>query len=71
MYVKDWMTKEPVCLSPDDSINQAFKAMKDGHFHRVPIVEGKKLVGLITESTLADYSPSKACLLYTSDAADD
>ena len=49
MYVKDWMTKEPVCLNPDDSINLAFKAMKDGHFHRVPIVEGKKLIGLFTE----------------------
>ena len=63
MYVKDWMTKEPVCLNPDDSINLAFKAMKDGHFNRVPIVEGKKLIGLITESTLADYSPSKATTL--------
>ena len=63
MYVKDWMTKEPVCLTREDSINLAFKAMKDGHFHRVPIVEGTKLVGLITESTLSDYTPSKATTL--------
>ena len=55
MYVKDWMTKEPVCLTREDSINLAFKAMKDGHFHRVPIVEGTKLVGLITESTLSVF----------------
>ena len=24
MYVKDWMTKEPVCLTREDSINLAF-----------------------------------------------
>lgn len=63
MYVKDWMTSDPICLKASDSINLAFKAMKEGQFHRVPIVEGKKLIGLITESTLADYTPSKATTL--------
>lgn len=63
MYVKDWMTKNPVYLSVDDSIMDAFNEMKKGDFHRVPIVENGKLVGLITGSTLADYTPSKATTL--------
>lgn len=63
MYVKDWMSKEVVCLTKDDSIIDAFQAMKDGNFHRVPICEKGKIIGLITETTLADYKPSKATTL--------
>ncbi len=63
MYVKDWMTKDPVVLSPNDSITDAFDVMKKGDFHRVPICTNGKLVGLITGSTLADFAPSKATTL--------
>ncbi len=63
MYVKDWMTKNPIVLSPNDSITEAFDAMKKGDFHRVPICQNGKLVGLITGSTLADFAPSKATTL--------
>lgn len=63
MYVKDWMTKDVVTLSPNDSITDAFDVMKKGDFHRVPIASNGKLVGLITGSTLADFAPSKATTL--------
>ena len=63
MYVKDWMTKNPIVLSPNDSITDAFDVMKKGDFHRVPICQNGKLVGLITGSTLADFAPSKATTL--------
>jgi len=63
MYVKDWMTKSPVCLKKEDSILDAYSAMEEGNFHRVPIVEDGKVVGLITGSTLKDYAPSKATTL--------
>lgn len=63
MYIKDWMTKNPVCLSADDSIMNAFDAMKKGNFHRIPITNEGKVIGIITETTLADYMPSKATTL--------
>ncbi len=63
MYVKDWMTKNPVVLSPNDSITDAFDVMKKGDFHRVPICQNGNLIGLITGSTLADFAPSKATTL--------
>lgn len=63
MYVKDWMTKSPVYLNSENSINDAYVEMKKGNFHRVPIVDDGKLVGIITETTLADYTPSKATTL--------
>lgn len=63
MYVKDWMTKNPVCLSADNSVMDAFNAMKEGDFHRIPICDNGKIIGLITNTTLADYTPSKATTL--------
>ena len=63
MYVKDWMTKNPVCLSADDSLMDAFNAMKKGDFHRIPITEDGKIIGLITEKAMAEYTPSKATTL--------
>ncbi len=63
MYVKDWMTKDPYCISKDTSISAALDIMQDRDFHRIPIVEGKKLVGLVTEGTIAEHTPSKATSL--------
>ena len=63
MYVKDWMSKDPINLNVDDSISKAYDIMKEHDFHRLPIMNDGKLVGIITGSTLADYSPSKATTL--------
>lgn len=63
MYVKDWMSKDPIYLNVDDSISKAYDIMKEHDFHRIPIMENGKLVGIITGSTLADYTPSKATTL--------
>lgn len=63
MYVKDWMSKNPVCLSANDSVMDAYNVMKEGDFHRVPIVDNGKIIGIITNDTLADYTPSKATTL--------
>ena len=63
MYVKDWMSKDPVVLSKDDSVMEAFNKMKEGNFHRIPIVENGVCIGLITGTTLSEYMPSKATTL--------
>lgn len=63
MFVKDWMTKNPICLDQADSILDAYNVLKSNGFHRIPIMMNKKLVGLVTDDTLSDYSPSKATTL--------
>ena len=63
MYVKDWMSKDPYFLNVDDSISKAYDLMKEHDFHRIPIMDNGNLVGIITGSTLADYTPSKATTL--------
>ena len=57
MYVKDHMTKNPICISPDTSISKSLDLMAKNHFHRLPVVdENGKLTGLITEGLVSESS---------------
>ncbi len=42
------MTRDPVTISPDSSIVEAAQFLIDHDFRRLPVVEGKKLAGIIT-----------------------
>ena len=63
MFVKDKMTPNPVTVTPDVSISTAFGIMKEQSFRRLPVVQGGKLVGIVTEKELQQVSPSKATTL--------
>ena len=59
MYVKDHMTKNPVCITPDTSVSKALDLMQKGKFHRIPVTDANgKLVGLITEGVVTETSGS-------------
>ena len=63
MAVKDFMTRKVVYISPDTPIAHAADIMRDQKLHRLPVIENDKLVGLVTEGTIAEASPSKATSL--------
>ena len=63
MEVKDFMTRKVVYISPDTTIAHAADIMRDQKLHRLPVIENDKLVGLVTEGTIAEASPSKATSL--------
>lgn len=63
MAVKDFMTRKVVYISPDTTIAYAADIMRDQKLHRLPVIENDKLVGLVTEGTIAEASPSKATSL--------
>ncbi len=63
MIVKDFMTKNPVTVTPDTSFNEALRIMRDNRIRRLPVLEGGKLVGIVTEKDLLYASPSKATTL--------
>ena len=51
--VKDVMTKDPVTISPDDSISDAARIMHKNDFNRIPVVDDEgKLVGLIARADI-------------------
>jgi CBS domain-containing protein len=52
VQVRDIMTRSPETLRPTSSVREAIHKMLDHKFGCVPVVEGDKLVGLLTETDL-------------------
>ena len=48
-HVRDVMTANPECVSEKDSIQDVARIMKSSDTGVVPVVDGKKIVGLITD----------------------
>lgn len=48
MFVRLWMTDDPVTLAPDAPVMDAKDLMEGMGFRRIPIVEGERLVGILT-----------------------
>lgn len=63
MFVKSRMTPNPITVTPDVSISEAFRIMKEHAFRRLLVTQGGKLVGIVTEKELQQVSPSKATTL--------
>lgn len=63
MAVKDFMTSKVVYVSPETTVARAADLMKEQGLRRLPVIEHDKLVGLVTEGTIAEASPSKATTL--------
>jgi CBS domain-containing protein len=47
-FVTVIMTKEVVTLQPGDTLGQAREILLTKHIHHLPVLDGKKLVGMIT-----------------------
>jgi acetoin utilization protein AcuB len=52
--VETVMTRKVLTLSPDDTVAEAARVMRKGRVGALPVVEGRKLVGLLTRSDLLD-----------------
>jgi acetoin utilization protein AcuB len=63
MLVKDWMTPNPVVVTPELTVPEASALMKKGNFRRLPVVSDGKLVGIVTDRDLKQAMPSDATSL--------
>ncbi|CQR24751.1 putative signal transduction protein with CBS domains [Streptococcus varani] len=63
MAVRDFMTRKVIYISPETTIAHAADLMRAQDIHRLPVIENDQLVGLVTEGTIAEASPSKATSL--------
>lgn len=61
--VEDWMTRDVVTAAPDTPMLEAHKRMREKNIRRMPIVEGRKVVGIITRSDVRQAQPSDATSL--------
>jgi len=46
--VRDWMTKDPVTLGPDDDGEEAAATMLSNGFRHVPVTRGSDVLGIVS-----------------------
>ena len=46
--VAQWMTRNPVTVGPEATVEQALEIMLAGHFRHLPVMEGESLVGVVS-----------------------
>lgn len=52
--VKEVMTKNPITVTPDTTIEEAAVIMRDNEISGLPVVEDGKVVGIVTETDIFD-----------------
>lgn len=55
MIVARWMTKEPIAVESNDNLAAARHKMDKGNFHRIPVIDGGKLVGIVSDRDLRQH----------------
>ena len=64
MLISNWMTHDPIAVSPTTSLSKCQKLMKTNSFHRLPVIdENRKVVGIISDRDVKSASHSKATSL--------
>lgn len=64
MLIKERMSRHPITVSPDTSLFDALRIIRDEKIRRLPVLDSTgKLVGIISEKDLLYASPSPATTL--------
>jgi acetoin utilization protein AcuB len=63
MQVQEWMNRDVVTVTPDESFRTAMHLIRQKGIRHLPVVEGKRLVGIVTDRDLRQAAPSGATSL--------
>ena len=55
MKVVDVMTKDPLTVTPVETIGQADELMNTNKIRQLPVVQGKDLVGIVTDRDIRSF----------------
>ena len=66
MRVVDVMTRDPLTVTPSETVGQAEELMAENKIRQLPVVRGRELVGIITDRDLRSFLSS--ALLSTPEA---
>ena len=58
MRVGDYMTKEPFTVGEDANMKEAVALLRQHHIRHLPVVQGPKLIGIVTDRDIRKASPS-------------
>lgn len=56
MQIVNLMTSEPATVGPHDNLSKAKSIMDAGGFRRLPVLDDGRLVGIVTERDLRQYT---------------
>jgi CBS domain-containing protein len=63
LIVRNWMTADPVTVTPKTTLPDAHDLMKRRRIRRLPVVDEGQLVGIVTLGDVREASPSDATTL--------
>jgi acetoin utilization protein AcuB len=63
MLVKNFMKRDPITVRKDDGFRDALKLIRKEGIRHLPVIEGKKVVGIVTDRDLRQASASPATTL--------
>ena len=63
MRIRDIMTKDPITVEPKTALPDAHRIMRQQNIRKLPVLEGEKLVGMVTYDMVLEASPSPATSL--------
>ena len=53
MKISEIMTQDPILMSPDSNVRTACEVMRDSDIGFIPVTDGEKIVGAITDRDIA------------------
>lgn len=61
--IGEWMTPNPITITPDTTLPEAHRIMKERNIRRLPVMENDRLVGIVTLGDVRGAEPSGATSL--------
>lgn len=55
LSIEQVMVKEPISVSPSNTIKEVAEILSKNEFHALPVKKGDKLVGIVTTTDLLNY----------------
>ena len=59
MYIKNYMTPDPITVDQGMSVVKAVELMKESGVRRLPVVQNDELIGMVTDRDLRSAGPSQ------------
>jgi CBS domain-containing protein len=54
--VREWMTREPITVTPDTPAEDAARTMLEHGFRHLPVVQGEQTIGIVSLRDVLDWS---------------
>ena len=54
--VREWMTREPITVTPDTPAEDAARTMLEHGFRHLPVVDGEQTIGIVSLRDVLDWS---------------